>query len=288
MWKIFCTTYPVEFRRLPQHVDISIEYPQFPLHGYIDLVNSPTCSWSTELSLCTEFARVPELVRLSRMTNLVSLEVNTSTPTPDLDGLKEQGLTTLSDRIVRTWSELAQTSEAFQHLRVLRLYQQRELTEQSFAYLSKLPSLDYCVMAMCDRLTNRDAIKIANSYGWVVCQGTPSERLCRFSPIFSSKTSGSERDWHTQRSDDIFPTSLPREIPRLKFTLGQRRERLRDRDVKILCRQPDKSTALAKGKKRNMVDTSPSSRDVDTRKQARKPVMKQRGKDLSGMLAEFV
>ncbi|EED23869.1 conserved hypothetical protein [Talaromyces stipitatus ATCC 10500] len=278
MWKIFCTAYPVEFRTLSQHCDFQVRNPQYPLSGYVNLVKSSSQNWATILNIWTEFARVPELVELADLTNLVSLEVNTST-CPEIPEGHDQEVASLNDRILRTWSDLAEAAGAFKHLRVLRLYQQRALTEQAFVYLSKLPSLEYCVLAMCDRMTPKSALKLAKSQGWIVMEDASEQTIFQFS-LTSNNLDGRTK-WHS-RQKGMVSSSLPSDIPMLEFTIGQRYEKLRDRDVIIMQRKH-----VSKGNKRSLVDTVPSENDR-AQKQTRKTVMKQRGKDLSGMLAEFI
>jgi hypothetical protein len=224
---------------------------------------------------------VPELVELADVTNLVSLEVNTSMSGRDTPELQSQEVVSLSNRILRTWSELAETSGAFKHLRVLRLYQQRDLTEQSFGYLSRLPSLEYCVLAMCDRMTQKSAIKTASSQGWNIIEDFPDQVTFQFSPLAVSKNLDGGTNWR-DRPDGQIPASLPADIPTLDFSIGQRHEKLRG-DVIIMHRKD-----AHKGNKRSLSDTVSSENDRGAQKKTRKPVMKQRGKDLSGMLADFL
>lgn len=280
MWKIFCAAYPVEFRRLCQHCESQVGGPRYPLSEYIKLVKSSNDSWATRLNIWTEFARVPELVKLADVTNLVSLEVNTSRDTPEL--LQDQEVVSLNDRVLRTWSELAKTSGAFKYLRVLRLYHQRELTEQAFCYLSRLPALEYCVLAMCDQMTQKSAIKAARSQGWIVIEDVPDQEIIRFSPLTTSKNLVEETKWRGDRPDGQIPASLASDIPILEFSVGQRHEKLRDRDIIIMHRKH-----AHKGYKRSLADSVSSEHDHGQKK-TRKPVMKQRGKDLSGMLTDFL
>ncbi|OKL59139.1 hypothetical protein UA08_05610 [Talaromyces atroroseus] len=284
MWKIFCTVYPDQFRQVSQYCKLGMRTPSFPLAGYMGLVQSSNCCWATSLSIWTQFARVPELVKLAEMANLVSLEINT----PYTHRNEDKDMAALNDRILRTWSELVETSRAFQHLRVLRLYSQQNLTGRSFCYLSQLPSLEYCVLAMCDGMTQRSAVKLANSQGWFVIQDDPKHAMFQFSPCDPSKAFDGHKEWYINHSDDFVPSSLPKNTPLLEFSVGQRCERLKEGDVITMCRKLDSHNSHAKGNKRNFGDTVSPKRNDAALKKARKPVMKQRGKDLSGMLAEFV
>lgn len=280
MWKIFCAAYPVEFRRLSQHCDSRIEHPRYSLSGYINLVKSSSDSWATRLNIWTEFARVPELVELADVTNIVSLEVNTSSHPLES---QDHEVASLNDRILRTWGELAETTGAFKHLQVMRLYQQRELTEQSFRYLSRLPALEYCVLAMCDRMTQESAVRTAISEGWNVMKGAPDQKTFQFSGRASSKKHQGRTKWRRDRTDGLLPVSLPGDIPILEFSVGRRHEKLRDRDVVVMQRKH-----THKGNKRSLADTASVENDRGAEKRTKKPVMKQRGKDLSGMLADFL
>jgi hypothetical protein len=216
------------------------------------------------------------------VTNLISLEVNTSISGRDTPELQDQEVVSLNDRILRTWSELAEKSGAFKHLRVLRLYQQRDLSEQAFCYLSRLPALEYCVLAKCDRMTQASAIKAARSEGWVVIDDIPDQTIKQFSPRATEKLYWRIR-WRGGRPDGQIPASLPSDIPVLEYSIGQRYEKLRNCDIMIMHRNDTN-----KGTKRSLTDTVSSENDRGAQKKTRKPVLKQRGKDLSGMLADFL
>lgn len=257
--------------------------PKYPLSGYIKLVRDPNNSWATKLNLWTEFTRVPELVELAQVTNLVSLEVNTS-----ISGIQsssepeDQEVVTLNDRIVRTWSELAESSDAFQHLQTLKLYRQRNLTAQSFAYLSRFPVLEYCVLAMCDFLSEKSAVKRAESYGWKV-EDVSDPKIAQFNQFnqFTPHASLAGQQGKTTGQDQLDISSYGGR-PVLEFTIGQRREMVRDREVIVLRRVRSRGT---KGNKRNLVDVSTEQDRVQ--RKPRKPIMRERGKDLTNMLAEF-
>lgn len=250
------------------------------MSDYIKLVKSSNDSWATKLNIWTEFARVPELVQLADVTNLISLEVNTSEDTPEP---QVQEVVSLNDRILRTWSELAETSGAFKHLRVLRLYQQRDLTEQSFCYLSRLPALEYCVLAMCDRMTQKHAIRAARSQGWAIAEEVADLKTIEFSLLATSRNLVGETKWLGDRLDGEIPASLSSDIPVLEFSVGQRHEKLRDRDIIIM-----QLRHVHQGNKHGLTQTTSSENDRGAQKKPRKPVTKQRGKDLSGILAEFL
>lgn len=286
MWKILCTVYPDQFRQVSQYCRSGVRCPSFPLTGYVNLVQSLDCSWVTSLNVWTEFARVPELVNLADVTNLVSLEVNTPTTPLETPGHENQEVTTLNDRILRTWSELAETSGAFQHLRVLRLYGQRDLTGDSFLYLSKLPSLEYCVLALSPRIMRSSALSSASSQGWFTEDGSDHPML-KLSVCDSSKAFDDQQERQVNHLDDQIPLSSLKKTPLLQFSVGNRRENMRGCEVIVLRRKLDSHRNLAKRQKRGLIETALPQVDRASQKKARKPAMKQRAKDLSRMLAEF-
>ncbi|KAB8257198.1 hypothetical protein BDV32DRAFT_127856 [Aspergillus pseudonomiae] len=149
MWKLFATAYPVEFRQISQYRSMKIEGPRLAMRDYLELVKSDSLKWQVVLNLATSFARVPELVGISSIRNLAALEVATPrrAETTPADAT-ETPVTALSDRIIRSWSELAQTSGAFAHLRVLKLCHQ-DLSGVVLRYLRAFPSLQVIVAYGC-------------------------------------------------------------------------------------------------------------------------------------------
>ncbi|QMW39335.1 hypothetical protein G4B11_002615 [Aspergillus flavus] len=164
MWKLFATAYPAEFRHISQYRSMKIEGPRLAMREYFELVKSDSLKWQLVLNLATSFARVPDLVGISSIRNLAALEVATpphiGTPADDT----ETPVTALSDRIIRSWSELAQTSGAFAHLRVLKLCHQ-DLSDVVLRYLHTFPSLQVIVAYGCPGIRSmfRDGLEID---GW--------------------------------------------------------------------------------------------------------------------------
>lgn len=279
LWRILCMAYPEDFRRLAQNCDSCVTAPRYSLGEYINFLRNSISTWGVSLNVWTEVARVPELVDLASVTNLVSLEVNTTT-TAQPDSLQE--LAGLNDRILRTWSEVATTSEAFKNLQVLRLYHQRDLSQQSFAYLSRLPSLMFCVLAKCDRLTDAAALKAAKLHGWVAANISDLQSTHCLSLAFSAPSSTGTR-WCTEQQTSPSVTS---DLPMINFSIGQRRTEVKDRDMLILQRVVFHDPPNTSKRDSSVVETAITSHDKVER--TKRPKMRMRGKDLSGLLNGFL
>lgn len=214
MWKLFATAYPVEFRQISQYRSMKIEGPRLAMRDYLELVKSDSMKWQVVLTLATSFARVPELVEISSIRNLVALEVATPPHVGAPTSHTETPVTALNDRIIRSWRELVQTSGAFAHLRALKLCYQ-DLSGVVLRHLCAFPSL-----------------RIIVAYG---CPG-----------IHSMFTNGSERDgWESRPVQEgqppalyelyqtsfadmgVEPSALDRESPILDFQVGQTNQTLK-------------------------------------------------------------
>ncbi|PBP18720.1 CBS domain-containing protein [Diplocarpon rosae] len=110
----------------------TIEFPRLPLGSYTTALISPNFEFLASLSITTIFP-VPQLVKLSHLTNLVVLEiVHTAGATV------ESGV---SDRLVRTWHEAAISEAAFRVLRILKLWNHIKVTSKSLSYINAFPAL---------------------------------------------------------------------------------------------------------------------------------------------------
>ncbi|KAF4183034.1 hypothetical protein CNMCM8694_005022 [Aspergillus lentulus] len=152
MWKLFATVYPAEFQGVAKYRSMKVKWPQMPLREYWSVVKSDTLSWRLVLTLTPSFGRVPELVEIANIKNLVALEITTPLQVMPMLDSSEPHIAGLNDRITRTWSELAETSGAFTHLRILRLYCQPDLTPVGIRYLSALPGLCLIIAHGCPNL----------------------------------------------------------------------------------------------------------------------------------------
>lgn len=290
MWKLFATAYPREFRQIANYRAMKIEGPKLPMRDYLGLVKDDALNWAVALTLSTEFARTPELVDIGNVKNIVALEISTtpSKPQPDPDE-DAAPVAVLDDRIVRTWSELAQTSGAFKHLRVLRIYHQEKLSPIVFQYFRVFPSLRVLVVQDCKGLTPESAEAVAKTYSWEIGARPRAKHNNEETDIYDSDTvyecyeaSGTLLDGERREEPFIDP-----DTPILDFQVGQAVRGGMSRKARKL--KP--TVFLRKGP---MTDQTMGKRrweepEPPNRKKTKKPVMKNLGgKDLTGFLAEFL
>ncbi|KAI9375425.1 hypothetical protein BJX61DRAFT_141286 [Aspergillus egyptiacus] len=275
MWKLFATAYPAQFSELEHYRSMNIENPRVSMREYLELVKSDKLSWLVVLTLGTSYARVPELVGISDITNLVALEI--ATPPPRRGVPPEEPsipVTALTDRIIRTWSELAQTAGAFPHLRLLILQHQRALSKVALRYLRALPALQFVVVDSCDDIASA-------VYGNEVDEWTVVERKHFPSKLHEFYLSTCSRS----RREELAPV----EPPILDFQVGQKKRRSNN----TRCHSPIylQRTELKVGE----VDPEPSNRKrkegaADSQlngSQPRKAVMKDRTMDIGDVLKGF-
>lgn len=132
-----------------------------PMCKYLDLLKSDSLHWGIALTLFMSFSSVPELVEVASVKNLVALELNTSSELETVSHSTGEPMTALNDRIVRTWSELAETSLsagtndcAFAHLRVLKIAHQTQVSTTTLRYLRSFRSLQTLLICDCPNITH--------------------------------------------------------------------------------------------------------------------------------------
>ncbi|KLJ07960.1 hypothetical protein EMPG_16563 [Blastomyces silverae] len=183
-----------------------------PLRDYARLIHSPSLSWGTVLTISTDHTDLHDLVEISKITNLVALDITApfpikSTAIPDDD----VPMTKLTDRVVRSWSELAVSGEAFNNLRVLMLHLQADVTLRIFSYLDQFPSLETLIVVGCPQLADDSAKNVGQQHGWSTRRVDATNRTiyeCYTNYITSANASDSSK------ALDI------RSLPLLDFSLG--------------------------------------------------------------------
>ncbi|GAD93314.1 conserved hypothetical protein [Paecilomyces variotii No. 5] len=291
MWKLFATAYQVEFRKVSQYRSMKIGFPMMPVQDYLGLVNDDSLNWGVTLFLSTIYARTPDLVGISRIKNLVALDIFTplhpSFDTPD------EALTAvaLNDRIIRTWCELVRNSGAFRSLRALRLIHQDDVSETLFEYLAVFPSLRMLIVHDCKSLGTGSSKAFAERYGWEVRSGPPHQ-LDDYQGM--EDTDSIYRLYQeTNALRDCGVTvgacDLAVDTPILDFEIGIKRKSNKSQPIVFLRRQADQPRiAETVMRKRKLTGSDGGSASYNSTK-SRKPVMKERGKqDITGMLAEFL
>jgi hypothetical protein len=112
----------------------TIRDPRSPLEVYTIPLNAPSFDFITFLSITNTYP-IADLIKLSKIVNLGVLEI-LNVRTIQVDGGVGVG-----DRLIRAWYMAALDENAFQVLRILRLWNHEDLTEKSFVYLNSFKSL---------------------------------------------------------------------------------------------------------------------------------------------------
>lgn len=118
-------------------------------------------NWGTVLTVGTQLGTVSEFVDVGNIVgNLVALELHPGSLSVQQQLQQQEGMLTpdkpvasLSDRIIRAWSELARTSGAFAHLRVLRLCNQVDVSGLAvLRFLRLFPALRVVIIRGCPKV----------------------------------------------------------------------------------------------------------------------------------------
>jgi hypothetical protein len=132
----------------------SIIAPKLPLHMYTNPITSKSFDFITSLSITTVFP-IPDLFKLSIIPNLGILEIINS------EGSSLHGV---GDRLIRAWHLAAVDDGAFSVLRILKLWNHKELTGQSLIYLNSFPALAIYDVSGCG--FNLNSKIDARRFGW--------------------------------------------------------------------------------------------------------------------------
>lgn len=165
MWKIFAITHPQALHGKHSVYRFHPESLKMPLHEYFKLLKCDTLSWQSTVSVSIELIALTDLVDISIISNLVSLSV--SILRPKRPRTYDDGPSTVvTDRIVRTWSEVARAGKGFKYLRALIFDCQAELTDQVFPYLNHFPALTVLVISGCPQINGEKALRTGAQHGW--------------------------------------------------------------------------------------------------------------------------
>lgn len=286
MWMLLCSVYSKEFGAISPHCRM-IADDKLVAAGrhYWELITSPSLSWVTALRVWTHNLSTRTLVEIASIKNLVALEILTPYR-PPVDGYND-----FTDRVIRAWSEMAETTKAFEHLWLLKIYGPHQLTPATFRFLSRIRSLKVCAVARCDGLSSTSAIKYAEECGWsVYATGSQVTKPYKFQMNDGRLLRGrNQPDWEIDEPWKMLATSVPEDTPVLDFSVGQYDDS-EPFHVDVFRRDDHRSDDPGSdgqnngpGKKRKGDPT----RGVPERSKTR--VMKSsRTKDLSRLLSEFV
>ncbi|KAH6721409.1 hypothetical protein BKA61DRAFT_567997 [Leptodontidium sp. MPI-SDFR-AT-0119] len=132
-----------------------ITSPRLTLQNYTAALTSPNFEFLTYLSLTTAFP-VSQLVKLSSVKNLGILEIVYTRGDSAQSGV--------TDRLVRAWHQTAVDNAAFPVLRILKLWNHKNLTEKSLTYLNSFPALAVFDVRGCKFDTGSRAL--GRTLGW--------------------------------------------------------------------------------------------------------------------------
>ena len=283
MWKLYATVYPSQLRDMSPFRCIRVEGPLMPMREYLDSMKSDTLSWGVALTLFTSFASMSELVELASVKNLVALELNASSELETLFNDKTtMPMAALNDRIVRTWSELAESGAAFAHLQVLRLSHQGHVSRATLQHLRSFPSLCLLVVYNCPNLTSLFKNDHQAIEGWqpVADLSTHLETAYTSDEIYGY--------YSFIKENDEMGSSIDRNIPILGIQIGREMHRpsksKNPPDTVYLrrqsCYQKQEDTPEPPSKRRKQA-SGPQA--------ARRGTMKQRkAKDLDDVLGDLI
>lgn len=284
MWMTFCSVYGKEFGAISPHCRM-IADDKLIVAGryYWELITSTSLSWMTALKVWTHHFSTRQLVEIANVKNLIALEILTLDP-PPLSGCND-----FTDRVVRAWSEMAETTNAFEHLWLLKLYGHHQLTPATFRFLGRIRSLKVCAVARCDGLLSATAIKYAEECGWSV-YATGSRVTKPYDFKMNNRRTLRDRnllEWEIDEPWKMLATSVPEDTPLLEFSVGQYDDSWNREPLKVVVFRRDDH------KSDNQGDGSEKKRKSDSTsgdpERSKKPVMRSsRTKDLSGLLSEFV
>lgn len=162
MWKLYATALPKDLLELSPCHSFAPCPMRMPPRDYFNLISSNDMFWGTLLSISTHHLNLSELTDIAKLANLTALELS-SPPWRSIELVPPSGLT---DRVLRMWSELAASGDAFKHLRLLVLRSQTEVTERLFTYLNCFPSLVAVMIVGCPSLERISSLDVARVHGW--------------------------------------------------------------------------------------------------------------------------
>ncbi|EEH08889.1 conserved hypothetical protein [Histoplasma capsulatum G186AR] len=255
-----------------------------PLRDYSRLIHSPSLRWGTVFTISTHHADLHDLVEVSKITNLVALDITTPSLAQSTAGQDDDApITHLTDRVVRSWSELALAGEAFKNLRVLMLHVQADISLRVFSYLDQFPSLEALIIVGFPQLADDSAKNVGRQHGWSTRRVNATNRTiyeCYKAHITSAN------------SADYSEGSMIRSLPLLEFSLGAPdvREYAKKQHQSVwFHRQIQKSNLeLANSRKRTPDPDINGPARNDVKRLRGKPVPKgQKGINMAGLLAEF-
>ncbi|EGE01961.1 CBS domain-containing protein [Trichophyton equinum CBS 127.97] len=279
LWKIFATAYPAEFNQISHRYLLKPSSKQMAVTNYLKLLTSASVNWTAVVSLSVEFFEPHEFLEVANVRNLIGLEMCTQ---PKRTEFGYEATVSISDRVIKGWSEQALTGQAFEHLRILVLRLQTSLTEHVFAYLNAFPTLSAFIMQGCPRLYSKEAREMAERHGWVPFVVHYSDHsLYKIIVDMDSELESQSQEYRPMCINSL---------PVVDFSLYCRNSKSLHSEEQILFRRKYRATdhlSLQEKKAQkthNGSDMAPSKPDL---KQNKRVVRESCKKDMKGLLDQF-
>lgn len=272
----------------------------------MNILNSDDFRWRAILTIATAHCSAADLTAISKIKNLVALDVYnqpySSQPTLDPTSVNHDGFP-LQDGFVRGWIE----SNELQHLRVLRLYNQHEVTTSVLRSLRRLPELQLVLAYECAKITKyiRQSGKPENGIevdveGWSACRldwlwdsEKTNKSLNHIMPLLHAY----ESNIQPATNGRTRPSSLSTELPVLEFKLPtidhSRKEMLAIRSnyssmsIVMFTRDPVRQRMDGERKQKRERERKSSGTAEGSARPFKRAVMKDRGFDISKTLNDF-
>ncbi|KAF3491007.1 CBS domain-containing protein [Arthroderma uncinatum] len=274
LWKIFAAAYTKEFNKVAHRYSLKPSSKEMPISDYLKLISSKNLDWAAVLSVSAEFFEPNELLDIANVTNLTALEIRSQ---PRRTEFEYEPITTISDRVIRGWSEMALAGSAFGQLRILVLRLQPGISEHIFAYLDAFRSLTTFIMQGCSKLYRKEARELAAKHGWESYTVHFSD--CSLYRIIMKL--GSELEPKSQDNTLMINAS-----PVVEFSLFRRNLKPLDEQEEIIFkRKATRQGRPGPGKRKNYSNVAIEAAKTDKRV---KPVLREnRREDMHGLLAQF-
>ncbi|KAJ5748202.1 uncharacterized protein N7511_009898 [Penicillium nucicola] len=306
MWKLMATMYPAEFLHISPYYCLCTGSPREPIKAYMGMLNTKDFRWRAVLTLASTYCSLTDFSGIPNIKNLVALEICKSqeiqSSIEQRSVSKEQS--SLQDGSVRGWVEMWQFTRALQHLRILRIYHQQEITAAALRSLRELPELQLVVMYGCNKITEEISRHRKPSNNMLPIEGWSASRLdwlprekalADLGPLLDVYKSSLETVADTdgpQKQTSTLDTNLPIlefQLPTANHHNPERvaqRALYRPKSVVLFTRDTvlqnfdQEKKQRERAKKRSEPVEGPNPR-------AKKAVMKDKGRDLSMTLSEF-
>ncbi|ETI29569.1 hypothetical protein G647_02022 [Cladophialophora carrionii CBS 160.54] len=183
-WRTLAAVYSEaeEFGQRRYRYFIRLKQPSLPLTDYYRGIASPELKWLTCLRVCPQQLLTQDLVSVHTITNLAVLDVSNTG-----NEYSEVG-SSFDERLMLSWTQLAASGQAFQHLRVLMFGWQATLDRWIFKYTQRFPSLCHIIVTDCPHMHQKNRAvweKASQTAGWEARHAKRSAKSLR--PIIRSE-----------------------------------------------------------------------------------------------------